>query len=75
MLLTTIVSHRLPGLPGAAHTALRILLMTVAMLATVIAGVAVLVVIMPYLPALLVGAAVTGLYTMLTQPRSKAARA
>jgi hypothetical protein len=74
-MLLTIVSFRYPGLPGAAHTALRILLMTVAMLATVIAGVAVLVVIMPYLPALLVGAAVTGLYAMLTQPRSKAARA
>jgi hypothetical protein len=71
-MLLTIVSYRLPGLPGAVHTALRVLLLAVTMLAAVALGVAVLVVLMPHLPTLLVGVAVTGLYAMLTQPRSKA---
>lgn len=71
MLLTIV--YRLPRLPGAAHTALRILLLAVTMLAAVVLGVAVLVVLMPHLPTLLVGVAVTGLYAMLTQPRSKVA--
>jgi hypothetical protein len=44
------------------------------MLAAVSAGVAVLVVLMPHLPTLLVGVAVTGLYAVATCPR-KAVRA
>jgi hypothetical protein len=69
MLLT--IFYRLPGLPGAAHTALHVLLLTVAMLAAVIAGVAVLVVIMPHLPTLVLATAIIGGYAMLTQPRKR----
>jgi hypothetical protein len=70
-MLNTIVSFRYPGLPGGIHTALRVLLLSVALLAAVSAGVAVLVVLMPHLPTLLVGVAVTGLYAVATCPRKK----
>ncbi len=72
MLLTTIVSHRLPGLPGAAHTALRILLLTVALLLAALAlVVAVLVVLMPHLPVLATAAAIIGGYAVATYPKAK----
>jgi hypothetical protein len=58
-------------LTGVAHTALRVLLLTVALLAAVSAGVAVLVVLMPHLPTLLVGVAVSGLYAVATCPRKR----
>jgi hypothetical protein len=67
MLLTIV--YRIPGLPGGVHTALRVLLLTVAMLAAVIAGVAVLVVLMPHLPTIAAAAAIIIAYAMLTQPR------
>jgi hypothetical protein len=69
MLLTIV--YRIPRLPGAIHTALRILLLTVAMLAAVSLGVAVLVVIMPHLPMLATSAAIIGGYAMLTYPKAK----
>ena len=74
-MLLTIVSYRLPGLPGAAHTALRVLLLVVAMLAALALVVAVLVAVAPVLPQLATAAAIIGGYAMLTMPRSKAVRA
>jgi|LakMenE18May11ns_1017448.scaffolds.fasta_scaffold9842189_3 uncharacterized protein YqgC (DUF456 family) len=72
MLLTTIVSHRLPGLPGAAHTALRILLLTVALLLAALAlVVAVCMAVVPVLPQLVLTAAIIITYAMLTQPRKR----
>jgi ABC-type uncharacterized transport system YnjBCD permease subunit len=61
-------------LPGGIHTALRVLLLSVALLAAVSAGVAVCMALAPYLPTLLVGVAVSGLYAVATCPR-KAVRA
>jgi hypothetical protein len=70
-MLLTIVSFRYPGLTGVAHTALRVLLLTVALLAALALCVAVAVAVAPHLPTLLVGVAVTGLYAVATCPRKK----
>jgi hypothetical protein len=70
-MLLTIVSHRLPGLPGAAHTALRVLLLVVAMLAALALGVAVLVAVAPVLMQMATAAAIIGGYAMLTYPKAK----
>jgi hypothetical protein len=67
----TIVSYRPPGLTGVAHTALHVLLLTVAMLAAVALGVAVLVVLMPHLPTFALAAAIIGGYAMATYPKAK----
>ncbi len=69
MLLT--ILYRLPRLPGMLHTMLQALLLAAALLAAVSLGVAVLVVLMPHLPTLLVGVAVTGLYAVATCPQKK----
>jgi hypothetical protein len=71
-MLLTIVSFRYPGLPGAVHTALQALLLTVAMLAAVSLVVAVCMAVAPHLPMLATAAAIIGGYAMLTMPRSKA---
>jgi hypothetical protein len=68
-MLLTIVSFRYPGLTGVAHTALRVLLLTVALLAALALVVAVCMALAPYLPTLLVGVAVSGLYAVATCPR------
>ena len=70
-MLLTIVSYRLPGLPGAAHTALRVLLLVVAMLAAVSLAVAVCMAVVPVLPQLVLTAAIIITYAMLTQPRKR----
>jgi hypothetical protein len=70
-MLLTIVSYRLPGLTGAAHTALRVMLLTLALLAAVALVVAVCMAVAPHLPTLLVGVAVTGLYAVATYPKAK----
>ncbi len=70
-MLLTIVSFRCPGLPGAAHTALHVLLLVVAMLAAVSLGVAGLVVIMPHLPMLATASAIIGGYAVATYPKAK----
>ena len=74
-MLLTIVSFRYPGLSGAVSVALQALLLTLALLAALALGVAVLVVLMPHLPMLAAAAAIIGGYAMLTMPRSKAVRA
>jgi hypothetical protein len=68
-MLLTIVSFRYPGLPGAVHTALQALLLTVALLAAVSLVVAVCMAVAPHLPMLATGTFVTIGYAMLTQPR------
>ncbi len=74
-MLLTIVSFRYPGLTGGALTALRVMLLTVALLAALALVVAVLVAVAPVLPQLATAAAIIGGYAMLTMPRSKAVRA
>jgi hypothetical protein len=70
-----IVSFRYPGLPGAAHTALRVLLLAAAWSAACPAAlalvVAVCVAVAPHLPTLAAGTSVTGLYAVATCPRKK----
>ncbi len=70
-MLFTIVSFRCPGLPGAAHTALRVMLLTVALLAALALVVAVAVAVAPVLPQLVLTAAIIITYAMLTQPRKR----
>jgi hypothetical protein len=70
-MLLTIVSYRYPGLPGAVHTALRVLLLSVALLAALALVVAVAVTVGPVLMQLATAAAIIGGYAMLTQPRKR----
>ena len=74
-MLLTILSYRLPGLTGAVHTVLRVLLLVVALLTALALVVAVLLAVAPYLPQLIVGASVIMAYAMATMPQArKAAR-
>ena len=70
-MLLTIVSFRYPGLTGGALTALRVMLLTVALLAALALVVAVLVVLMPHLPVLATAAAIIGGYAVATYPKAK----
>jgi hypothetical protein len=70
-MILTILSYRLPGLPGTLHTALQALLWAVGLLATLALCVAVCVAVAPVLPQLAAAAFIVGGYAGLTYPRSK----
>jgi hypothetical protein len=74
-MILTLFSFRYPDLCRGVHTVLQALLLTVALVAAVALCVAVLVAVAPHLPTIAAAAAIIGGYAMLTQPRSKAARA
>ena len=67
MFLTIV--YRLPGLPGAVHTALLALLWAVALLVALALVVAVLVTVAPVLPQLMVAMSVIMAYALATMPR------
>lgn len=65
----TILSYRFPDLPGALRTAMQALIWSIALLAALALCVAVWLAVAPYLPTLLIGVGVTGLYAIATCPR------
>lgn len=64
-MILSIIAYRFPGLSGAVHTALRALLVAVAL------SVAVLVAVAPYLPQLMAAAFIVGGYAVVTYPKAK----